>query len=212
MKIHIKKNGPVLLIIFSLLLINIFGCDDSKPQIQESPKVQTDEIEKSKKEINQLQGKNKELLAQNEELVDELRKFNNQKKELIKRIESLIEGYDTGLWRTEDTDIYPVFKKPLKSADVQTVISALNNEFMKSDLPKILFQKKKNNIVFIGIDDAEQLTQRMGSSGALSYMAEVTYSITSVKGVNCVSFEFEEGDHAVPGQYCRYSFEPQTLL
>ncbi|MBE9503501.1 MAG: hypothetical protein IME96_04940 [Proteobacteria bacterium] len=131
---------------------------------------------------------------------------------MVKRIEALIEGYETGLWSTEDTDIYPIYKKPLKAADVQTLISELNNEFTKSGLPKVVFQKKENNIVFIGIDDAEQLTQRMGSSGALSYMASVTYSITSVKGVDCVSFKFEEGDHAVPGQYCHYSFEPHTLL
>lgn len=230
--------------IFSLMLINILGCDNSKPQILEIPELQNqevleaqrDEIVELKKthrkkilklqneieqlhmkinertDTNELEKRNKELIAQNEELVDELRKFQNQKKEMIKRIEVLIDGYQTGLWSADGADIYPIFKQPLKSSDVQTVISELNNEFMKTDLPKILFQKKENNIVFIGIDDAEQLTERMGSNGALSYMAEVTYSITSVKDVECVLFEFEEGDHAVPGQYCRYSFEPQTLL
>ena len=208
------KNRYLLITICSLF-IGIISCDGSKQVVEQIPEADKpgQEIAQLKADISELQRSNRELNRQNSELAEDLRKYSDQKVEMSKRIESLIAGYGTGIWSTEDAeDIYPVFKKPLKSADVETVIFELNREFSMDHLPRLLFKKKEDNIVFVGVDDEEYLTQRMGSSGALSYMAEVTYSITSVKGVDCVFFEFEEGDHAVPGQYCRYFYEPQRLL
>lgn len=56
---------------------------------------------------------------------------------------------------------------------------------------------------YIGVDDDERLSRRMGSFGARSHINAVTYTITSVKDIDCISLEIEEGDHAVPGEYCR---------
>jgi hypothetical protein len=46
----------------------------------------------------------------------------------------------------------------------------------------------------------------MGSAGAESFMITTTYSFTELKGINYVSFDFEEGDHAMPGVYNRNSW------
>jgi hypothetical protein len=43
----------------------------------------------------------------------------------------------------------------------------------------------------------------MGSHGATSYINTVIYSITSIKDIDCIWFDFVKGDHAVPGEYCR---------
>jgi hypothetical protein len=53
------------------------------------------------------------------------------------------------------------------------------------------------------VDDAAKLTRRMGSFGARSYIRSTLYSLTSLPGVDCVHFHFQEGDHASPGRYCR---------
>jgi len=42
-------------------------------------------------------------------------------------------------------------------------------------------------------------------------MATATYTLTEAKGINYVDFDFEEGDHAVPGTYSRESFKPEPV-
>lgn len=65
--------------------------------------------------------------------------------------------------------------------------------------------------IYIRIADATFLTQRMGSAGAWSYLMEVTYALTELPEIEAVSFDFEEGDHAVPDIYTRASFGQQII-
>lgn len=218
MKRHNYKQHLVLLIICSTLLFQLFGCEGKEEEVKEvtPPKTKTGqekttEIKQLEATINGLLAKNKELAKKNGELFEEVKKYEEQKQEMIRRINRLIDGYEAGIWTTEEADLFPVFKKAVKSADAKRIIEELNHEFNLEELPRLIFRKEESNTVFVGISDAEQLTRQMGTSGALSYMAAVTYSITSVKGVDCVLFDFPEGDHAIPGQYCRHSFEPFTL-
>lgn len=51
------------------------------------------------------------------------------------------------------------------------------------------------------------LTQQMGSAGAESFMISTSFSLTELEGINNVSFDFEEGDHARPGVYNRNSWD-----
>lgn len=57
------------------------------------------------------------------------------------------------------------------------------------------------------IPDAMQLTQSIGTSGAESYLAEATFSLTEIPSIKAVKIEFEEGDHAMPGTFTRASFK-----
>lgn len=47
----------------------------------------------------------------------------------------------------------------------------------------------------------------MGSAGAESFMISTTFSLTELKGVNYVSYDFEEGDPSRPGVYNRNSWD-----
>ncbi len=58
----------------------------------------------------------------------------------------------------------------------------------------------------VKIEHPEVLTQQMGSTGAQAYIALATFTMTEQIGVNYVTFDFKEGDHASPGTYSRYSF------
>ncbi len=47
----------------------------------------------------------------------------------------------------------------------------------------------------------------MGTAGAQSYIATITYSLTELAEINYVNFDFKEGDHALPGTYKRTGFD-----
>lgn len=78
--------------------------------------------------------------------------------------------------------------------------------------PQITFKKIEGNTLYVKLENAEYVTQRMGSAGANEFMALATFSLTDIKGVQFVDFEFEEGDHARPGKYSRDSGEFKELL
>jgi len=69
------------------------------------------------------------------------------------------------------------------------------------------YVKASQDTVFLKIDESAQLTQRMGTTGAFTYMSELIYSLTEVPSINFVAIDFEEGDHAVPGIYQRSDFK-----
>lgn len=210
-----KKNNYrqyfLFLLISTALVIQLSGCNSEKPQTKMSEE-KSGQVKELETKINTLTAKNKELEKQKTELFEEVKRYGELNQEMSNRIKKLIDGYEPGIWTTEDADLFPVFKKAVKLADAKRIIEELNHEFNLENLPRLIFKKEENKTIFLALSDPDQLTQRLGSSGALSYMAAVTYSITSVEGINCVFFDIPEGDHAMPGQYCRHSFEPFTLL
>jgi hypothetical protein len=76
----------------------------------------------------------------------------------------------------------------------------------KTENVQCFLKKISNDTIFISIPNSEFLSQRMGSTGAEIYMAETVYTLTELKGVRYVHFDFEEGDHAIPGAYRRKDF------
>jgi hypothetical protein len=86
---------------------------------------------------------------------------------------------------------------------VPGVINYLNATFPEI---KLVHVKTSNDTVYLHIDDASYLTQRMGSSGPVIYLATAVYNLTEMPSVRFVSFDFEEGDHASPGTFTRETF------
>ncbi len=85
-----------------------------------------------------------------------------------------------------------------------TVINFLNNNYPEVPLE---FVKTSYDTIFTKISESEFLSQHMGSAGADFYLKAATYLLTDLKDVNYVSFQFPEGDHAVPGVYKRQDWE-----
>ena len=92
------------------------------------------------------------------------------------------------------------------SLDPATLITFLNS---KNSKVKIDWQRQSNDTAYLKIPDATVLTEQMGSTGAMMYMAFVIYNVTELPGVRYVTLDFEEGDHAVPGTYTRESFKDE---
>lgn len=89
------------------------------------------------------------------------------------------------------------------SITAPNIIHMLNEVY-----PEIPLQldKVSNDTMFVKISNSKYLTQQMGSSGPEVYMADVTYNLTEIAGINVVSIKFKKGDHAQAGIFSRTDF------
>lgn len=112
-------------------------------------------------------------------------------------------GYDYNQ-QTEEFEL-----KQLRSVDKNILTGETLEKIINKSWPRVQieFIKTSNDTAFISIPDSEVLTQQMGSAGAEGFMISTTFSLTELKEINYVSFEFEEGDHGVPGVYSRNSWD-----
>ena len=86
---------------------------------------------------------------------------------------------------------------------LDSLIKGLNDNYPNVKLEKL---KQSHDTLYTLIKDSEYLTQRMGSTGAEIYVADVILNLTTVPGVQYVNIEFEEGDHAGPGTWSKENF------
>ena len=84
------------------------------------------------------------------------------------------------------------------------IVDALNYKYPQIHLEWVKQDGKK---AYVRIPDADYLTRESGTEGARAYLAEVTFSLTELKGISEVDFSFKEGDHARPGVYKREDFK-----
>ncbi len=82
--------------------------------------------------------------------------------------------------------------------NVDTLINALNQIHPNIILNKI---KISGDTLFTEIKDSEYLGERMGSYGALAYIADVVINLTSVNNINFVKIDFEDGSHISPSTW-----------
>ena len=72
---------------------------------------------------------------------------------------------------------------------------------------KLEFGKISHDTLYVAIPESAVLTQQMGSSGAYSYIASTTFTLTELKDIKFVTYDFEEGDHLSPGTMKRSDFK-----
>jgi len=69
------------------------------------------------------------------------------------------------------------------------------------------FNKVSHDTIYVSIPDSYYLTERIGTFGANEYMASTTYSLTELKGIKYVHYDFEEGEHLSPGTMTRGDYK-----
>ncbi len=107
----------------------------------------------------------------------------------------------------ESTQLMEIKKNPaanMVNLGPQDIVDALNIKYPQI---KLEWVKQDGDKAFVKIADAKFLTQQSGTEGARAYMAEATFSLTELDGINSVDFSFTEGDHARPGVYTRNDFK-----
>ena len=89
-----------------------------------------------------------------------------------------------------------------EAATPQNLVRELDRSFA----PGVMFVAVKDATVYLRIRDAALLTQRSGSFGAAAHLAQLTFSMTSLEGIQRIHVDMPEGDHAAPGFYSRADF------
>lgn len=84
------------------------------------------------------------------------------------------------------------------------LIASINNNW---DAVHLNFIKVSHDTIYVNIPNSERLTEGLGSTGAENYMATTTFSLTEIKGIKYVNYNFKMGDHASPGVYSRTDFK-----
>lgn len=112
-------------------------------------------------------------------------------------------GYDYNQ-QTEEFEV-----NQLRMVDTDALTGETLEKIVNKTWPRvqIKFIRTSNDTAFITIPSSEVLTQQMGTAGAEAFMISTTFSFTELKGINHLSFDFEEGDHAAPGVYNRNSWD-----
>lgn len=126
----------------------------------------------------------------------------SQYKRLERWASDLAKGYGPGIWVYSDDHQWPLYGRKPRDASVRGIVDELNEPRRQAGAPLLVLQGVEEGVVRIGVDNALKLTTQMGSAGANSYIMTTVYSLASLPEVECVHFEFEEGDHAAPGKYC----------
>ena len=111
------------------------------------------------------------------------------------------------LWHVDDTKGFKLQKPKAPGIDTMSaknLIQIINSNYDSIHLDYI---KTSHDTIYVHIPHSEMLTERIGSTGAEMFMASSTWSLTELKGVRYVHYDFEEGDHASPGVYSRNNFK-----
>lgn len=190
------------MLVFILPVLLFFGCENSEMQRFAS------ELHASRLELEKSKNKNKRLIKRNQEISEKAQnlklKYENLKimnAELEEWSAQLVKSYGPSIWFFSKYD-RPLPRERLVRATPQKLIERLNVLFKESMSPEVILIEIRENTAYVKISDDEQLTQRMGTSGAASYVASVVYTLTSIDSIHCVDFDFKEGDHASPEKFC----------
>lgn len=178
------------------MFIGLSGCSQHASQEAETT------IAKLKQEVSDLSAQVETLNLNLQTLAAENERLSGNYSELGVWADRVVARFGEGIWYMEDQR-YPFFTESLKGASLESLISHLNHRFSQDKLPEVIYLDRHESTVVVGISDDNQLGTQLGSFGAASYMNAVVFSLASMDDVTCVTFKFEEGDHAVPGTYCR---------
>jgi hypothetical protein len=92
---------------------------------------------------------------------------------------------------------------PDSAITVSRIINGLNEKYPEV---RLVFLKQSHDTVFTSVPDADYLGNQMGDAGAAAWYADVVINLTSVAGVNYVSFSMETQSHATGGVISRENY------
>lgn len=79
---------------------------------------------------------------------------------------------------------------------INRILNGLNEKYPEVH---IVFVKQSGDTVFTQVPDADYLGEQMGDAGASEWFADAVINLTSVPGINYVSFAMETHSHAASG-------------
>lgn len=82
---------------------------------------------------------------------------------------------------------------PDSAITIQRIINGLNEKYREVQL---VFLKQSEDTLYASVPNGEFLGNQMGSAGASAWFADATINLTTVPGINYVSFAMDTFSHA----------------
>ena len=82
---------------------------------------------------------------------------------------------------------------PDSAITIKRIINGLNEKYPEVHID---FLKQSGDTAYTGVPDADYLGEQMGDAGAMAWFADAVINITSVPGINYVSFKMDTHSHA----------------
>ena len=79
---------------------------------------------------------------------------------------------------------------------IKRIINGLNEKYPEIQIDVI---KQSGDTIYVELPDAEYLGNQMGSAGSSAWFADAVINLTSVPGINYVSFKMNTYSHASGG-------------
>ena len=99
-----------------------------------------------------------------------------------------------------------LLSQELPNATAYELVDQLNQIIKPNFNPGIEIININKGTAFVKILNSDLLTQGMGTYGAFSYLAKVTFTLTSIPNIKYINYDFKIGDHAKPGTKSRISY------
>ncbi|HET6722586.1 MAG TPA: hypothetical protein VFH07_07530 [Chitinophagaceae bacterium] len=85
---------------------------------------------------------------------------------------------------------------PDSAITIRRIINGLNEKYPEIQIDVI---KQSGDTIYIAVPDGEYLGNQMGSAGSSAWFADAVINLTSVPGINYVSFKMDMYSHASSG-------------
>jgi len=92
---------------------------------------------------------------------------------------------------------------PDSMVTIQRIINGLNGKY---PAVQAVFKKQSGDTAFVAVPDAEYLGDQIGSAGSAEWFADAVINLTSVSGINYVSFQMDLYSHASSGVIGRENY------
>ena len=179
------------------------GCDNNNVASLQRRLTQNENVIRSLEAQNaQISRHCQRLESEIVELRAEQENLQAQNDELSQWAQKLAQRFGPSVWYFGEGE-KPLPVKSYDQASPDILLTDLNRMLDKSKLPHVYLIKIEENVAYVRIDQESQLTQTMGTTGATGYIQAVTYTLSSLPGIHYVDFDFDAGDHAIPGRYSR---------
>lgn len=98
-------------------------------------------------------------------------------------------------WSTNADSMIMVRDKAIPDSAI-TLSRIINGLIQKYPEVHVDFLKQSGDTAFVEVPNADYLGEQMGSAGAIAWYADAVINLTSVSGINYVSFRMDEHSHA----------------
>jgi len=191
-----------MLLVGAAVVVWAVACSNETEQLTANLNDCRGQLESLSSDNEKLRTQYSVLISQHEQLLAEVDNLKVKQDELKAWSRRLADQFGPSIWYF-GKDEKPLPVESLPGATPAQLVAQLNRRLHGEGLPEVVLDRVEGDTAFVRIHDETQLTQNMGTTGATGFIESVVYTLTSLPTIHAVDFNFQAGDHAMPGRYSR---------